>query len=81
MVIQYSIPPNSWGHFTRDSLPTAEQIRQQLREANEHDDVLDTLLAPQRELIALEAEHRTTSEIAYQRYQAGGTDDDIGLMW
>ncbi len=67
--------------YTRDSLPTAEQFRQQLREANEHYDALDTLLSLQRELIALEAEHGTTSEIAYQRYQAGEAGDDMALMW
>lgn len=67
--------------YTRDSLPTPEQFRQQLREANEHYDALDTLLSLQRELIALETEHGTTSEIAYQRYQAGEAGDDMELMW
>ena len=67
--------------YTSDSLPTPEQFRQQLREATEHYDVLDTLLSLQRELIALETEHGTPSEVAYQRYQAGEAGDDMALMW
>jgi hypothetical protein len=67
--------------YTSDSLPTPEQFRQQLREANEHYDALDTLLSLQRELIVLETKYGTTSEVAYQRYQAGEAGDDIELMW
>lgn len=67
--------------YRSGAMPTREQFHERLREANEQYDPLDALLTLQRELIALEAKHGVTSEVACQRYQAGGSGDDLEVIW
>ena len=67
--------------YHSESMPTREQFHERLREASEQYDPLDALLTLQRELIVLEAKHGVTSEVAYQRYQAGESGDDLEVIW
>ena len=67
--------------YSSESLPTPDEFRRRLREAHEQYDPVETLLTLQRELIALETKHAITSDVAYQRYQAGEAGDTLEFIW
>jgi hypothetical protein len=68
--------------FTQHNMPTGEELRRMLQQAEENYDPLAELLRMERELSRLEDEHGMTSEEFANRYQSGELGDDFHfIIW
>ena len=68
--------------FTQANMPTGEELRRMIQQAEENYDPLAELLRLERELSRLEDEHGMTSEKFFSRYQSGEIGDDFHfIVW
>ena len=68
--------------FNQHTMPTGEEFRRLLQQAEENYDPLAELLRMERELSRLEDEHGMSSEEFFSRYQSGELGDDFHfILW
>lgn len=63
--------------FTKENLPSIEEFRRTIQQADENYDPLEELLRLERELALLETEHELSSTEFFNRYQAGEMGDAL----
>lgn len=66
--------------FSQENMPSAEELLELLREAEDNYDPVDELLNLERELIHHEQKHNISSESFFHRYQAGEIEDTIEFI-
>jgi hypothetical protein len=66
--------------FNQHNMPTGDELRHMLQQAEENYDPLAELLRMERELSRLEDEHGMTSEEFSNRYQSGELGDDFHFI-
>lgn len=62
-------------HFTAETMPTPEEFRRMLREAEENYDPLEELLALERRFVELERKHGLATADFYARFLRGEAGD------
>jgi len=66
--------------FNQENMPSAEELLELLREAEENYDPIEELLNLERELIRNEQKYNMSSETFFRRYQAGEIGDAIEFV-
>lgn len=68
--------------FNQDNMPTGEEFRRILQQAEEDYDPLEELLSMERELARLEQDHGMASAEFFERYQTGELGDEFAyVVW
>ena len=67
--------------YDANSVPTPEEFRKALREAEVKYDPVDDLLYLQRELLLLEQKYGISSEECYRLFHEGKMGDDADVVW